>query len=109
MPAWLARDSAARSFKDSSRQSVYQSPLKNNKKDGSLPYVSEPGAVTLEDGKFLDARLHRVWSVGPRASVILCVIGRVGERTEGYADVEVGEDELNTGFWGVRICLVGLR
>lgn len=71
--------------------------------------MSEPGAVTLEDWKFLDARLRRVWSVGPWASMFFCVISRIRERTEGYADVEVGEDELDTGFWSVRTCLVKLR
>ena len=65
VPAWLARDSAARSCKEVSRQSVYQSSLENNQKDGIIHYVSEPGAVTLKNGEFLDARLRRVWSVGP--------------------------------------------
>lgn len=41
--------------------------------------------------------------------MFLCVISRIRERTEGYADVEVGEDELDTGFWSVRIFLVKLR
>lgn len=41
--------------------------------------------------------------------MFLCVICRIRERTEGYADVEVGEDELDTRFWSVRICLVRLR
>lgn len=83
--------------------------LRITKKDGSLPYVSEPRAVTLENRKFLDARLRGVWGIGPWASVFLCVISRIRERTEGYADVEVGEDELDTGFWSVRTFLVKLR
>lgn len=37
--------------------------------------------------------------------MFLCVISRIRERTEGYADVEVGEDELDTGFWSVRTLL----
>ena len=41
--------------------------------------------------------------------MFLRVVRRVGERTEGNADVEVGEDELDTGLWSVRICLMGLR
>lgn len=30
--------------------------------------------------------------------MFLCVVGRVGKRTEGYADVEVGENKLDTGI-----------
>lgn len=58
--------------------------------------VSEEGAVAREDVKLVDARGDGFGSIRPWAGV-LCGVGCCkGERTQSDAEIEVGEDELNS-------------
>lgn len=58
--------------------------------------MREEGAVTGEDVGLRCARGGGGRSVGPGTGVFDCVGGGEGESTECDADVEIGEDELDT-------------
>lgn len=58
--------------------------------------VREEGAVAGEDGELGHARGRGRWGEGPGARVLFGVSRGEGEGAEGDAEVEVGEDQLDT-------------